>query len=85
MILEVAAVILVVLVQEINMFNEDAVNAFYAGKEDGYEEKQYSNPHEEMVDFLAKNGVTVAVSNKLHDQYKRGYEWGKAQKDEEKS
>ena len=66
------------------MFNEDELKAFYAGKEAGYEGKEYVNPHLEFVSGIG--GSTVALKeDRLRQQFKRGYEWGKAQKDEEKS
>lgn len=65
------------------MFSEEELNAFYAGKQAGYEEKQYVNPHMEFLSGIG--GAEAMKEDKLHNQYKRGYEWGKAQKDEEKS
>jgi hypothetical protein len=65
------------------MFSDDELNAFYEGKKSGYEEKEYTNPHLEFISGLG--GAEAMKEDKLHQQYKRGFEWGKAQKDEEKS
>lgn len=65
------------------MFDEDELNAFYAGKKEGYEEKEYVNPHLEFISGLG--GAAAIAEDRLHQQYKRGYEWGKAQKNEENS
>jgi len=65
------------------MFEEDELAAFYAGKEQGYDNKEYQNPH---LDFLSGLGGAAGIAEgRLHDNYKRGYEWGKAQKDEEQT
>lgn len=66
------------------MFSEEENNAFYEGKKNGYEEKEYSNPHQKFIDQLTSKGLAYSVDNPLHTQYKNGYEWGKAQKEEEK-
>ncbi|SOK58629.1 hypothetical protein [Yersinia phage fHe-Yen9-04] len=65
------------------MFNDDELNAFYAGKEQGYKDTEYKNPHMEFISGLG--GAVSIAEDKLHQQFKRGYEWGKAQKTEEDS
>lgn len=65
------------------MFNDEEMKAFYAGKENGYKGKEYSNPHLDFVSGLG--GAAGVAESRLHDNYKRGFDWGKAQKDEEQS
>ncbi len=66
------------------MFNEDELSAFYAGKQQGYNNQEYQNPH---LQFLSGIGASAEVlkDDRKHQQFKRGYEWGKAQRDEEQS
>lgn len=65
------------------MFEDEEVNAFYEGKQNGYDGKEYTNPHEAFISGLG--GAAAIAEGRKHDQYKRGYEWGKAQKHEEDS
>ncbi|AQW88876.1 hypothetical protein pEaSNUABM50_00347 [Erwinia phage pEa_SNUABM_50] len=65
------------------MFNDEELKAFYAGKEQGYKANEYKNPHLEFVNGLG--GAAAIAEDKLHQQFKRGYSWGQAQKNEEDS
>lgn len=70
------------------MFTDEEMEAFYKGKDDGYsssteDEDEYKNPHIQFIDQLTKSGIAYHVDNPLYKYYQRGYEWGKAQKDEE--
>lgn len=62
-------------------FTEEELEAFYAGKQSGYAEEEYVNPHLAFLDGLG--GAAAIAEDRLHNQFKRGYEWGKAQKHEE--
>jgi len=64
------------------MFSEEELNAFYEGKRSGYENEEYDNPHMKFVN-TGLNGAAEIAEGHLHDQYKRGFAWGKAQKEEE--
>lgn len=64
------------------MFSEEELKAFYSGKEQGYKSTEYNNPHLEFVSGLGSAGI---AEDKLHQQFKRGYNWGQAQKKEEDS
>jgi hypothetical protein len=66
------------------MFEEDELAAFYAGKEQGYNNEEYKNPHLEFLSGIDASPVAFKEDRKSK-QFKRGYEWGKAQKDEEQS
>lgn len=64
------------------MFTEEEMKAFYEGKRTGYEGHEYNNPHLEFISGIAGSEVALK-EDKLYRQFKRGFEWGKAQKDEE--
>ena len=63
------------------MFTEEELNAFYEGKRTGYEGQEYDNPHLEFISGIG--GAEAMKEDKLHQQFKRGFDWGKAQKEEE--
>lgn len=63
------------------MFSDEELNAFYAGKKSGYENKEYTNAH---LEFLSSIEGAVSTEN-IERQFNRGFAWGKAQKDEEQS
>lgn len=63
------------------MFSEEELNAFYEGKRSGYENEEYDNPHLSFISGIG--GAEAMKEDKLHQQFKRGFDWGKAQKEEE--
>ena len=67
------------------MFSEEELKAFYDGKRTGYKKEQYLNPHEEFIKTITNTGSTISTQNTLHQQFKRGYEWGSAQRIEEEN
>ncbi|QOI71289.1 hypothetical protein pEaSNUABM19_00352 [Erwinia phage pEa_SNUABM_19] len=66
-----------------DLFTDEELEAFYSGKKSGYAEEEYVNPHLEFVNGLG--GAAAIAEDKLHQQFKRGYSWGQAQKNEEDS
>lgn len=65
------------------MFTDEELHAFYAGKQQGYEKVEYKNPHLEFLSGIG--GAAEIAEDKLHHKFKSGYNWGKAQRDEEDS
>ena len=67
------------------MFSEEELKAFYEGKSTGYKKEQYVNPHKEFIKTVTSTGATISTQNKLHQQFKRCYDWGMAQRTEEEN